>query len=112
MIRGTPGLAGTAVGAASVSALCCAGPIVTVLLGVSGGALASAVEPFRPLLLGVTGAALGGSYFLLWRADQKACEAGATCASEATRRRTKVMLGIATLVAVILASYPVWKNWF
>jgi len=112
MIRRATGLAGTAVGAAAVSALCCAGPIVAALLGVSGGALAGAVEPFRPLFLGITGVALGGSYLLVWLEDRKACEADTACASAATRRRTKVMLGIATLVAVILASYPVWKNWF
>jgi len=111
MIRRATGLAGTAVGAATVSALCCAGPIVTAVLGVSGGALASAVEPFRPLFLGITGVALGGSYLMVRREDQKACETGTSCASPVARKRTKVMLGIATLVAIILATYPSWKRW-
>ncbi len=43
--------------AATGSALCCAGPVVAVSLGVSGAGL-SAFEPFRPYFLGATAAFL------------------------------------------------------
>ncbi len=36
------------VGAAVGSALCCAGPLVAVTLGVSGAGLSSTFEPLRP----------------------------------------------------------------
>lgn len=111
MIRRVTGLSGTAVGAASVSALCCAGPLISLVVGVSGGALAGALAPFRPLFLGITVVALGGGYLLAWREERKACDTGAACASPEVRRRTKILLGVSTLLAIVLASYPTWKKW-
>jgi len=112
MIRRIAGLAGTAMGAATASALCCAAPLITAVLGVSGGAFASALEPFRPLFLGVTGVSLGSSYLLVRREDKRACEPGSSCASQKSRQRMKIMLGVATLLAIVLASYPTWKQWW
>ncbi len=110
MIRRVTTVAGAAVGAAVASALCCTGPIIVAVLGVSGGALASAVEPLRPLFLGMTGLALGGGYLLVRREDRRACEPGTVCASPAARRRTRVMLGVATVLAAGLATYPIWTT--
>ncbi len=111
MIRRVVALAGTALGAATVSALCCAGPLLAAVVGVSGGALAGALEPFRPLFLGVSGVALGSGYLLVRREDRRACEPGTACASPQARRRVKLGLALATLLALILASYPTWSAW-
>ena len=93
--------AGAGVAAAFASALCCAGPLLAVAVGVSGAGLASTFEPLRPYFLGATVVFLGLGFFLLHREEQKACEPGKVCADPKVRHRMKTMLWIATGVAVI-----------
>lgn len=99
------------VGAAFVSALCCAGPILAVTAGVSGAGLASTFEPLRPYFLGATGLLLGGGFVLLHREEKNACEPGKPCAEPAVRRRMQVVLWIATILAAVFATYPTWSAW-
>ena len=96
--------------AAFGSALCCAGPLLAVTAGVSGAGLAATFEPLRPYFLGATGLFLGLGFVLLQREEVKACEPGRPCADEAVRRRMKIMLWLATGVAILLATYPRWQD--
>lgn len=98
---------GTAVG----SALCCAGPLVAVSLGVSGAGLASTFEPLRPYFLGATGLFLFGGFYMLDQEEKKACDPAKPCAEPRVRRRMKAMLWIATVVAAVFATYPTWSEW-
>lgn len=102
-----PGVGGVV--AAAGSALCCAGPLLAVTVGVSGAGL-SAFEPFRPYFLGATAFFLVLGFGLLNREEKKACEPGKPCADLAVRRRMKVMLWMATGVAVVFATYPTWQT--
>ena len=102
-----PGVGG--VFAAAGSALCCAGPVVAVSLGVSGAGL-SAFEPFRPFFLAATAAFLVVGFWLLDREERAACEPGRPCADPAVRRRMKVILWVATGVAVVFATVPSWQT--
>lgn len=114
MIGRVTGLAGTAIGAATASALCCAGPLLGAVAGASGAsgaALAAAVGPFRPVFLGAAGLALLGGFWSARREDHKACRPGTACASSEVRRRTKLMLGISAGLTLLLASYPIWREW-
>ena len=97
--------------AAVGSALCCAGPLVAVALGVSGAGLAGTFEPLRPWFLGATGAFLGSGFWLLHKEEQKACEPGRLCASPGARRHMRIALWIATAGAAVLATFPVWSVW-
>lgn len=100
-----------AVGAAFVSALCCAGPLIAVMLGLSGAGLASTFEPMRPYFLAGTGLFLGLGFLLVRREDRRACEPGVLCASPRVRRRMKATLWAATGLAVLFATYPTWSGW-
>jgi mercuric ion transport protein len=100
-----------AVAAAFVSALCCAGPLIAVALGLSGAGLASTFEPLRPYFVGATAAFLGGGFLLLRREEKRACEPGKACADPRLRRRMKIALWAATVLAVILATFPTWSIW-
>ena len=102
-----PGVGG--VFAAAGSALCCAGPVVAVSLGVSGAGL-SAFEPFRPYFLGATAVFLVAGFLMLDREERAACEPGKACADPAVRRRMKITLWVATILAVALATFPTWQT--
>jgi len=93
------------------SALCCAGPLVAVVLGLSGAGLSTTFEPLRPYFLGAAALFLGGGFYVLDREERAACEPGRTCAEPRVRRRMKVALWLATAAAVVFALYPVWSAW-
>ncbi len=103
----------TAIGgvvSAGVSALCCAGPLLAVTRGVSGAGLSATFDPLRPYFLGGTAAFLGLGFFMLHQEDQKACEPDKVCANPAVRRRMKIMLWVATGIAILFATYPRWQT--
>lgn len=111
MIAKTLAAAVAAMGAALVSALCCVGPLVAVAIGVSGAGLASTFEPLRPYFLGGTLVFLGLGHHALYREEQKACEPGRICAEPRVRRRTKRILWVATVLAVLFGTFPYWAVW-
>lgn len=102
----------TGAGAALASALCCAGPLIAVTIGVSGVGLAATFDPLRPYFLAATVAFLGYGFWSLHREEQAACEPGRPCAEPQVRRRMRVVLWVATGVAVLFATYPRWQSLF
>jgi len=103
-----PGVGGVA--AAAASALCCVGPLLAVTLGISGAGFAARFEPLRPYFLGSTAVFLVLGFWLLHREEQNACIPGKPCADEKSRRRTKIILWVATGLSVIFATYPRWQT--
>lgn len=98
------------VSAALASALCCAGPLIAVVAGVSGAGLAATVEPLRPWFLGATAVLLLLGFWLLDREERKACEPGRPCADPRARRRMRTILWGATVAAIIFATFPSWQG--
>ena len=101
------------VGAAALASLCCAGPLLFVTLGVGAG-LASTFEPLRPVFTVLTVLGLGiGFYTVYGRKPQtsagEACEPGSACAVPRSRTREKVLLWGATIVALVIWSFPTWS---
>ena len=104
-------LAATAgVAAAGASALCCAGPLVAVALGLSGAGLAAMFEPLRPYFIAGTALALGFGFGVLRPEETRACEPGTLCASPIARRRMKWALWTATIVSIPLLTFPWWSR--
>lgn len=112
VIRKTYLAAGGGITAAFASALCCAGPLVAVSLGVSGAGLAARFDPLRPYFLAATAVSLVAGFWLLRREDRRSCEPGQACASPAGRRTMRTMLWVATALAILLATFPTWSLWF
>lgn len=102
--------AAAGVAAAIGSALCCAGPLVAVALGVSGAGLAATFEPLRPYFVAGTVLALGSGFVVLRREEKRACEPGRMCASPIVRRRMKWALWIATIISIPLLTFPWWSK--
>ncbi len=102
--------AGTAVVAAIGSALCCAGPLVAVALGLSGAGLAATFEPLRPYFVAGTALSLLLGFLVLRREERRACVPGTVCASPRARAWMKGALWIATALALPLVTFPWWSN--
>jgi mercuric ion transport protein len=96
--------------AALGSALCCAGPLVAVALGLSGAGFAATFEPLRPYFLGGTAVLLGLGFYLLHREEKNACEPGKACADPRVRRRMRVTLWVASVVALVFGAFPWWSK--
>lgn len=98
--------------AAVASALCCAGPLVAVALGVSGAGMAATFEPLRPWFLALAVVALGTGFLLLRREERRSCTPGQPCATPGARRRMRGVLRAATALAILFATFPFWSGWF
>lgn len=111
-----PGLAASfgAIGAAFVASLCCIGPVLFVTLGVGAG-LASRFEPLRPVFTILTvGLIAVGFYTVYGRRPAErnimSCDVDGACIAPRSRTRDKVLLWIATLVALLLLTFPQWSR--
>ena len=98
------------IAAAVASALCCAGPLIAVALGLSGAGLAATFEPLRPYFVAGTVVALGFGFVVLHREEKRACEPGTVCASPIARRRMKWALWTAMIVSIPLLTFPWWSK--
>jgi mercuric ion transport protein len=105
-------VAGGGIAAALASAVCCAGPLVAVALGVSGAGIAARFEPLRPYFLAATAVLFASGFWLLRREERRACEPGTLCASSVARSRMRLILWLATALAVVFATFPTWSLWF
>lgn len=100
-----------AVLAAIGASLCCVGPILFVTLGVGAG-LASTFEPLRPFLTALMVLALATGFYTVYRrpAEVEACAPGDACTRPRSRRREKILLWSATVLAVLFWSFPSWST--
>lgn len=103
-----------AIGAAFLASLCCVGPLAFVAFGVGAG-LASTFEPLRPLFTALTVGLLAVGYYVMYgrkpTPEAAACAPDGSCVVPRDRRRDKVLLWIATAVALVLLTLPQWSLW-
>ena len=100
----------TALGAS----ICCIGPIVAVMFGMTSLAALSKYEPLRPLFGGATAILLGVAFYATYRKLATVCEPGSICETQGVDRVRKInraAVWIATVVAVIVFTFPTWSAW-
>ena len=98
-------LAGSVIGGILAS-VCCIGPLVFALLGISGAAFAQRFEPLRPYLLVATYALLAGAFYSTYRPAQAECGPGEACEMPRANRAGKAMLWIAAAVVLLTTAFP------
>jgi mercuric ion transport protein len=93
--------------AAILASTCCLGPLVLLMLGISGAWIANltALEPFRPIFIGVAVVALLLSYRHVFH-PAVACPPGAVCAIPRVRTAYKALFGLVVVLLLIAVSYP------
>lgn len=92
---------------AVLASACCLGPLVLLMLGVSGAWIGSlrALEPFRPIFLGVTMLTLYFAHRRIFRPAAE-CAPGEVCAVPAVNRSYKVLFVIVAILLVIALVFP------
>lgn len=112
--------------AAFLASLCCVGPLLFVSLGVGAG-LAGTFEPLRPLFGILMLAFLSTGFWTVYGkrtglphdlggdtapgASDGLSMPTVACAAPTRRRRDVVVLWSATVLAVVLWSFPTWSLW-
>lgn|SRR5258708_8413736 len=93
--------------AAILASTCCLGPLVLLMLGISGAWIANltALEPYRPIFIGVALVALILSYRRIFH-PAVACQPGEVCAVPRVRTAYKALFGLVVVLLLIAISYP------
>ena len=99
--------------AAVLASTCCLGPLVLVVLGVSGAWIGNLtkLEPYRLYFVGGAVIALLFAWRRIFR-PVEACEPGQVCAAPQTRRVYKMLFGIVSLLVFIALVFPYLIRFF
>lgn len=90
-----------------LASICCIGPIVFAVLGVSGVGFILKFEKFRPLFIACAVVLLGTAFYLTYRKKEAShCEPGSLCANPKSDRINKIALWIATLLIGLFIFFP------
>lgn len=86
---------------------CCAGPLILLMLGISGSWIGnlSALEPVRPLFIVIAVVFLGLAYRKIF-IQPKSCDTGAACATSQGKRSQKLIFWLTTLIVLLSISFP------
>lgn len=85
-----------------LASICCIGPLIVVFLGIGGAGLLMKFEPYRPLFGTLMLLFLGLGFYLTYRRPKTSGAENGTCCTTESRKRQKIALWIATIVAVML----------
>jgi mercuric ion transport protein len=93
--------------AAVTASVCCVGPLVLLMLGVSGAWIGylTAFEPYRPILIGVTLVFLGLAFRRLYLAPQ-VCAPGKACAAPAHLTKQRMLFWSVSTLLIALLAFP------
>jgi len=98
--------------AAIGAGICCAGPLVLLLLGIGGSWIGTLTlfEPYRPLFIFSVVILFGIAGWKLYR-PQQACEPGTSCVVSKIQNSRKIIFWIASCIALILVTSNYWIIW-
>lgn len=111
-MKNEKGILGAGLFSAITASLCCITPIFALVAGTSGMASTfSWIEPFRPYFIGITILTLGFAWYQKLKPQKQAdCE----CKPDEKKKfiQTKTFLGIVTLFAATMISFPNYAHIF
>jgi mercuric ion transport protein len=91
---------------AALASLCCVGPAVVSIVGVSGAVAPAGLKPYRPFLILGSMALLGVAFWLTYQPRTAAGQGAVTCPTRAGRmsRRIVWIAAVVWLGAILLPS--------
>lgn len=112
LLNAKSSLVAGAIAAVGASA-CCVGPLVLVLLGVSGtwiGRLTS-FERYQPTFTALTLIFLGLAFRKLF-VTQRMCASNIDCDDDRILRRQRVVFWLVAVPLLLLLAFPLYASWF
>lgn len=99
--------------AALLASACCLGPLLLIMLGISGACISSlaALAPFQPLFIAVAVIALLVAARRIWR-PVTTCEEGVACAKPGLNMAYKVFFVMLVLLLKVAWFFPVIAPFF
>lgn len=99
--------------AALLASTCCLGPLVLLMMGISGAWIGNlaALEPYRLLFMAIAGLALFMAWRQIWR-PEPSCAPGQVCAVPQVRRGYKLLFGVVVMLLLIALGFPLVAPWF
>ena len=93
--------------AALLASACCLGPLVLVMVGISGAWIGSlsALELWRPLFLTASAVAMFFAYKRIFRPAQD-CKPGEVCAIPQVRRGYRALFAVVAALILIALAFP------
>lgn len=90
-----------------LASICCIGPIVFAILGVSGLSFIQHFEEYRSLFIIVAVVLLGIAFYLTYKkAPAEDCAPGSYCASPKSDRLNKIILWCSTVLIGLSIFFP------
>jgi copper chaperone CopZ len=100
---------GSSIAAAVAASLCCIGPFLALILGISSSGVVSAFGPLRPYLLGLALLLLIAAFYLSYRKRDPMCE-DRVCKTVGARRTRSILLTVTTLFVMLFALFPYYSG--
>ena len=99
--------------AAILASTCCLGPLVLIMLGVSGAWIGNltVLEPYQPFFTGAAVFALFLAWRRIWR-PAAPYQPGQVCAVPLINRTYKLLFGIVIVLVIVALGFPVIAPWF
>ena len=90
-----------------MASICCIGPVVFAILGVSGMSFVQKFEAYRPVFIGAAVVMLAIAFYFTYRKKPaKDCTSESFCANPKSDRINKIVLWVATIVIAFFIFFP------
>ena len=96
--------------AAFVASLCCIGPLILTILGVSGAAVLSKFDILRLPMIFIVVVLFGAAGFYLFR-KKETCEPDSICANPKKYKRMVIAYWLGLIFAILGLTSPYWIVW-
>jgi mercuric ion transport protein len=99
--------------AAILASSCCLGPLVLVMVGLSGAWIGNlaALGPFRPVFIGIAVLALAFAWRPVWKPGA-ACAPGDACAVPRFRLAGRILFVVVAVLVLVALGFPYAAPWF
>lgn len=105
-------LAGSVLSAVMAS-ICCIGPIVFAVLGISGAGIILRFEQYRPLFIVVAVVLLSIAGYIVYRKKPaQECAPDSYCANPRSDRINKIVFWVAAALVAVAIFIPTLLGWF
>ncbi|MCP4382851.1 MAG: mercury transporter MerT [Hyphomicrobiales bacterium] len=100
--------------AAILASACCIGPLILVLLGVSGAWIGNltALEPYKPYFATVAAVFIGLGFWQIYFRVKPVCVDGSYCARPDSSRITKTVLWLSAVLVALAMTVNWWAPVF